>query len=261
MASKIGRYEKTILGMFDFSAKRTEASVRLGLERLQMPYIDIIQVHDFEYAENIDQIVTETIPMLDKLRQQGLVKHIGLGSYNLEKIKYIIEKSPVRIDTVLNHSCITLIDQELRDYADFFKEKKIGLVNASVLAHGFLIDGQLPAWLNNADPKLIKASREAVNLCRSEGLKIERLAYGYSAREGANLGVKVLLTGADTIEHLEGNIDAIENGLSDQEYAMCDRLRNEFFKDLPVQNWCRKDVEVYHEKLQKARQGIEVTWP
>lgn len=152
---------------------------------------------------------------------------------------------------------MTLIDQELRDYADFIvKDKGVGLINASVLAHGLLIDGDLPAWLSTADPELVDASRKAVSLSRDKGFKIERLAYGYSAREGEKLGVSVLLTGPDNFEQLDANIQVIDEGLTPDESAFCDHLRSHYFAKLKVHNWGDADVEKHRRKVVAAREKL-----
>lgn len=66
VATKVGRYGPDIAD-FDFSADRVTRSVRESLERLRMPYIDIIQCHDVEFGD-LDQVARETIPALIKVR-------------------------------------------------------------------------------------------------------------------------------------------------------------------------------------------------
>ena len=45
IGTKVGRYEKNVLEMFDFSKERVARSVRESLARLKLDYVDIIQVH------------------------------------------------------------------------------------------------------------------------------------------------------------------------------------------------------------------------
>jgi L-galactose dehydrogenase len=44
IGTKVGRYDKNVLKMFDFSKERVESSVRESLARLKLEYVDIIQV-------------------------------------------------------------------------------------------------------------------------------------------------------------------------------------------------------------------------
>ena len=63
---------------FDYSAKATEESVNESLKCMQLEYIDLIQIHDVEYAPDLKTIVEETIPCLMRLKQKGLVRSIGI---------------------------------------------------------------------------------------------------------------------------------------------------------------------------------------
>ena len=63
-----------ILGLF---CKRSVESVYESMERLHQDYIDLINVHDIEFAD-LDQICQETLPALVELRNKGIVKHIGI---------------------------------------------------------------------------------------------------------------------------------------------------------------------------------------
>merc|ERR1719468_537812 len=58
LATKVGRYIYEPRNMMsDFSAAKVEQSVKDSLKRLQLDYVDIIQVHDIEFTQSIDQIV------------------------------------------------------------------------------------------------------------------------------------------------------------------------------------------------------------
>jgi aryl-alcohol dehydrogenase-like predicted oxidoreductase len=53
--------------MFDFTAVKTRQSVVMSIERMKCGYIDLIQIHDPEFADDIDVIINETLVELDKL--------------------------------------------------------------------------------------------------------------------------------------------------------------------------------------------------
>lgn len=102
IATKVGRYETGASG-FDFSAARTWQSISESLARLQLSHIDIIQIHDIEFAENVDAIINETLPVLEEARKQGKVRFIGVTAYPLSPLKEIITKVPGRFDVALIH--------------------------------------------------------------------------------------------------------------------------------------------------------------
>lgn len=78
VSTKCGRYGSG----FDFSAERVTRSVDESLERLNLDYVDIILCHDIEFG-SLDQIVYETVPALQKLKDSGKVRHIGISGLPL----------------------------------------------------------------------------------------------------------------------------------------------------------------------------------
>jgi len=116
-----------------FCLKISKLLVNKSLNLLGLDYIDIIQVHDVEFALSIDVILNETLPTLEKLKKQGKVKMIGITGYPIEPLDQIIEKSTVPIDMVLCYTRGSMADQRLADYLPKWKKKGIFVVNASPL--------------------------------------------------------------------------------------------------------------------------------
>lgn len=88
VATKVGRYGQDT---FDFSAARVTDSIYESLTRLQLDYVDIIQCHDIEFG-SLDQIMEETLPALAKLREKGVVRHIGITGLPLKIFTYILDR-------------------------------------------------------------------------------------------------------------------------------------------------------------------------
>ncbi|TOF86272.1 hypothetical protein CGJ15_25265, partial [Vibrio parahaemolyticus] len=104
IATKVGRYELAIERMFDFSGERVEKSVDKSLKLLGLDYVDVIQVHDLEFADNIDIVLKETLPALQKVVKQGKARYIGITGYPVYLLKEVVEKSNVKIDVVLSYA-------------------------------------------------------------------------------------------------------------------------------------------------------------
>ena len=67
LLSQVGRYSKEVDKMFDFRAERVIKSVDESLQRMGLEYVDLIQVHDMEFASSLDVILNETLPALQKV--------------------------------------------------------------------------------------------------------------------------------------------------------------------------------------------------
>lgn len=120
LSTKVGRYGKDGVNTWDYSAKRVTDSVYESMERLNIDYIDLINVHDVEFAD-LNQIVNETLPALVALRDKGVVGHVGITDLQPENLKWVIEHVPSgTVESVLNFCHYSLNDEMLLDYLDFF---------------------------------------------------------------------------------------------------------------------------------------------
>lgn len=98
IGTKIGRYEKEPEKQFDFSATKTEQSVRKSLALLQLDYVDVIQIHDIEYAPSVEYALSEALPVLQRFVAEGRARHIGVTGYPLEVLKRAILGAPGKFE-------------------------------------------------------------------------------------------------------------------------------------------------------------------
>jgi aryl-alcohol dehydrogenase-like predicted oxidoreductase len=101
------------------------------MARLGVSYIDVYQLHDVEFAENLDIVINGALRACEDLKKQGKIGAIGLNGYPLSVLKEGIIKAKGRIDTVLTYARYSLVDDSLLDYLPFFKENNLGIINAS----------------------------------------------------------------------------------------------------------------------------------
>ena len=182
LSTKVGRYGSDGVNSWDYSAKRAHDSVFESMERLGVDYIDLINVHDIEFAD-LDQVCAETLPALVELREKGVVGHVGITDLQLENLQYVVEHTPAgTVESVLNFCHYCLCDDKLLDFLDFFEAHGIGVINASPLSMGLLTMRGAPDW-HPAPAPLQEACRRAAAHCAAAGYPIERLAMQYAVRE------------------------------------------------------------------------------
>ncbi|RXG67440.1 L-galactose dehydrogenase, partial [Armadillidium vulgare] len=162
IATKVGRYTWNVHDQFDFSAEKTRQSFHRSLQLLGLDYVD---VHDVEYAENLDQIINETLPALQKFVDEGKARYIGITGYVLNSLKEVLERSKVNIDCVLTYARYTLIDDGLAEYVPFFQKKGVGIINAASLAMGLLTFGGPSKW-HPTTPEIREAAKKAAEYCK-----------------------------------------------------------------------------------------------
>ena len=108
LSTKVGRYGKDGVNTWDYSAKRAVESVYESMERLGIDHIDLINVHDIEFAD-LRQVAEETLPALVELRDKGIVSHVGITDLQPENLQWVIEHVPAgTVESVLCfcHYCL-----------------------------------------------------------------------------------------------------------------------------------------------------------
>ncbi len=174
LCTKLGRYD---LAHFDFSAKRVAESVDVSLHRLGVDYLDILLCHDIEFVP-MQQIVDETLPAMQKVRDQGKVRYLGFSGYPQKIFRFVIEQ--IEVDCVLNYNQYTLQNSRFaEETVPWLKERGVGAMNAGPFSARLLTNALLPLWLK--EPEEVKvAARKAAAICAERGVDIAQLALQFS---------------------------------------------------------------------------------
>lgn len=179
LSTKVGRYGKNGINYWDYSGIKAKESVYESMERLHIDYIDLINVHDIEFSD-LEQVCNETLPMLMELRNEGVVKHIGITNLNLRHFRYVIgHVPPGTVECILSFCHYTLNDDSLVEYLAYFEAKNVGVVNASPYSMGLLTERGTPNW-HPAPEALKRLAKKAIEYCKSKGVSIEQYAVRFS---------------------------------------------------------------------------------
>jgi aryl-alcohol dehydrogenase-like predicted oxidoreductase/enamine deaminase RidA (YjgF/YER057c/UK114 family) len=120
-------------------------AVQLSLERMQLDTLDLLQYHAWNYADPawLDQLF-----WLQELRQEGLIKHIGLTNFDSAHLKMALDSG---IEVVSNQVCFSLLDQRAQTHMlALCQQYNIKLLAFGTVAGGFLSE----KWLNKPEPDL-----------------------------------------------------------------------------------------------------------
>ena len=212
LSTKVGRYGEDGKNTWDYSAERVTRSVYESMERLNIDFIDIINVHDVEFAD-LNQIVDETLPALVALKDKGVVGHVGITDLQLENLKWVIEHTPKgTVESVLNFCHYCLNDDKLVDFLDFFEENGVGVISASPFSMGLLTERGVPEW-HPAPKALVEACVKAAEHCKAKGYPIEKLAMQFSIQ---NDRIASTLFSTTRPENLLKNIEYIKEPADEQ---------------------------------------------
>lgn len=199
LATKVGQYGE---GQFDFSARRVIDSVDESLTRMGVEYVDLIQCHDIEFAD-LSQIVNETLPALHTLKEKGKVRHVGITALPMKVFPAVIDRvAPGVVETVLSFCHYEMNDTSLEAYLPYFRDRGVGVINASPTGMGLLTERGAPAW-HPASDALKAGCRRAVDLCKSRGWNIVELAVQFAV---ANPAIATTLVGSANPRNILDNI-------------------------------------------------------
>ncbi|XP_043276008.1 L-galactose dehydrogenase-like [Venturia canescens] len=245
VATKVGRYELDFEKMFDFSIEKTRSSLKKSLALLQLEYVDVIQVHDIEFAPSLDIIITQTLPELSKQVRDGKAKFIGITGYPISILKECVEKSNIAISCVLTYSRYTLIDETLLDFIDFFENHNIGIVNAAGVCMGMLTNNGPPEW-HPAPNEVREQCANARQCCKDHDQNLARLAVWHSMQCPK---IATNLIGMQNLRDLKTNLDIMINGITDKEKEALRELREKYFSKVKGSHWEGREIETYRKAM------------
>jgi L-galactose dehydrogenase len=173
LSTKAGRYGQD---EFDFSGTRIVRSVEESLRRLHTDYVDILFLHDIEFAP-AGVILEEAVPALHRLKEQGKIRFGGISGLPMALFEKMLPQ--VEADAIISYCHYSLNDTALIALLPLLDQRGVGLVNASPLSMGLLSNRGAPDW-HPADQEIKAVCRRAAEHCVSRGMDIAKLAMQFS---------------------------------------------------------------------------------
>jgi len=120
------------------------SAIELALQRMRRDRIDLLQFHSWNYA---DPGYLDTLLHLQELKEEGLIRHLGLTNVDTPHLRIIICSG---IEVVSNQVCFSLLDQRARlnGMTDLCQQHGITLLAFGTLGGGFLTE----RWIGQPEP-------------------------------------------------------------------------------------------------------------
>ncbi|MFF0864657.1 aldo/keto reductase [Nonomuraea sp. NPDC003560] len=185
---------------WDFSADGVRDSLEDSLARLGLPEIDIALIHDPD--DHLEQALAEAYPALAELREQGVVKAIGVGMNQWQApLRFVRETG---VDVVMLAGRYTLLDQSGLPLLDACAERGVRVLAAGVFNSGLLATPAPSGTFDYAPapaPLLDRATRIAA-VCERHGVSLPQAAMAFPLRHPA---VASIVVGARAPEEVLAN--------------------------------------------------------
>lgn len=249
IGTKVGRYAADWKKAFDFGEERILEEFEKSLQRLQLSYVDLIQIHDFEFCQDPVRIAKETLPVLQKIVASGKARYIGITGYPLEEFHKVLDITDVKVDAVLSYARNIFVDMSLQDHIPYFAGKSIGIINASPTGMGLLTNNGPPVW-HPASNQLKAICAAAGAYCSSRGVELGKLSVHHNL-PSKTLDVATTLLGVGNMEILRLNMAVVMDGLTKTEEEVLKEVVEKFFGDIDksIASWDSKEMEAFNRAM------------
>ncbi|KAK2732647.1 hypothetical protein FQN55_004049 [Onygenales sp. PD_40] len=125
------------VNQFGLSRQAIFAAVDASLKRLETDYIDLLQIHRFDY----DVPIEETMEALHDLVRSGKVRYIGasaMWTYQFATMQFVAEKHGWTKFVSMQNQYSLLYREEEREMNRFCNETGVGIIPFGPLEKGFL---------------------------------------------------------------------------------------------------------------------------
>jgi len=139
-----GRREGLVIATKSLSRKRegVEKHLKLSLERLKVEYIDLYQFHGISDFNSLDMVLDPSGPIdvVEKARDMGLVKHIGITSHQMDVAKKAVASG--RFETIMFP--LNFVTSEAADeLLPLCREHDVGFIAMKPLAGGMIFNAKI----------------------------------------------------------------------------------------------------------------------
>jgi D-threo-aldose 1-dehydrogenase len=175
-----------------------------SLTRLRLDRVDTAYVHDPDEHPGLLHSLTAAVDGLVALRQEGLVRCVGVGSKSVGALRLAVANG--KVDTLMVAGRNTLLDNSAE--ASLFPECRnagVFVASAGVFNSGVLSTPS-PAGTfeyTPAPPTILAIARRLSEICRSHGTDLPTAALHHAARDRV---VASVVVGARTARQVEENV-------------------------------------------------------
>ncbi len=194
------------------SRKHIMHSIDDSLRRLQTDYVDLYQIHRFDYSTPIE----ETMAALDDVVRAGKVRYLGASAmfaWQFAKMLYTAERlGRARFVSMQNHYNVVYREEE-REMLPLCREEGIGVIPFSPMARGFVsgkgetvrsqTDELAKKYYSESDYDVVDAIGA---VAKSRGVSNAQVALAWLMHQP---GVTAPIIGASKPHHLEEAVAAV----------------------------------------------------
>ncbi|MFG3440290.1 aldo/keto reductase [Nonomuraea sp. NPDC047897] len=186
--------------VWDFSRDGVRRSLEESLDRLGLSRVDLALIHDPD--DHLEEALTQAYPALAELRDQGVVRAIGVGMNQWRApLRFVRETG---VDVVMLAGRYTLLDQSGLPLLDACLERGVRVLAAGVFNSGLLATPRPSGTFDYqpAPPAVLDRARRIAAVCESSGVALPQAAMAFPLRHPA---VASIVVGARSPQEVAAN--------------------------------------------------------
>jgi D-threo-aldose 1-dehydrogenase len=203
--------------VWDFTEAGVRRSLDESLERLGLDHVDVLYLHDPE-RHDLERGIAEGLPALARLREEGRVGSIGVGSMDTAALLAAVRSGLA--DQLMVAGRYTLADQSAAAAVlPACVTYGVTVVAAAVFNGGLLATAPGPDSTFDyraAPPEVVAHARALDELCRAHGVPLRAAALQFPLRHPV---VTTVVAGGAEPEHVRQNVELLATPIPDALWA------------------------------------------
>lgn len=169
----------------DFSGARMRRSLQESCDRLQLPTLPMVYIHDPENTSWDEAMATDgPVAALIEARDAGIIGHLGLSGGTVDVMERYVRTG--HFEAVISHMRWTLVDRSADALFSAAQERGMGIMNAAPYGGGLL--AQYPPVTSRyaygeAAPDVASAADSIGRACAELDIPLAAVALQFSARD------------------------------------------------------------------------------
>ena len=169
-----------------FDGARARRSLEESLKALNVDRIQLLHVHDPEYASSLTGVTGPkgALAELFRMKEEGLAEAVGLAAGRVDIMVPILRGWD--FDAVIIHNRFTLANRNAEKMLDYARERGIAILNAAPYNGGVLAKGSAAHKryvYQEASPKMLEPIIRIEQVCARHHIPLGAAALQFSLRD------------------------------------------------------------------------------
>ena len=198
---------------WDYSASGTRRSIEDSLQRMGLAQLDVVYVHDMDVVTHgamapavLRQVLDETLPTLEQLKSEGMIRALGLGVNDEQVVLQVLAHA--NLDVLMLAGRYSLLDHSgLAAVLPACVERGVrvalgGVFNSGILATGAQ-GGRATFNYSAAAQEWLARTEKIEQVCAAHGVPLRAAALQFPLAHDA---IDIVMLGARSVREWEDGL-------------------------------------------------------